>query len=166
MSARYVERPAPRSTTPSSSPPMPPSVPPSRRPVIWYYRGPDIAVTNHHLHTGSDRYPLAELDELGTVRGPAHPAVLISTVIAVAQAPIAVPVVVLVRSPLAFLLAAVLLVVPIVVAIVSARRWPPRLELQARFRGRELVLYGSHDERRYGQVARAVRRAVEALPER
>jgi hypothetical protein len=152
MSAQYVE-PAPRSATP-----------PSRRPVIWYYRSADIAVTNHHLHTDRDRYPLAELDELGTVRGPAHPAVLIATVIAVAQAPIAIPVVAIVRSPLAFLLAAVLLVVPVVVAVVSARRWPPRLELQARYRGRELVLFSCHDERRFGQVSRAVRRAVEALP--
>ncbi len=144
--------------------PDPRSAMPSRRPVIWYYRGVDVAVTNLHLHTHRDRYPLAELDDLGTVRGPAHPAVLISTVIAVAQAPIAIPVVTIVRSPLAFLLAAVLLVVPVVVAIVSARRWPPRLELQARYRGREVVLFSSHDERRFGQVSRALQRAVEALP--
>lgn len=152
MSAQSVQ-PAPRSAM--SAP---------KRQVVWYYRGSDIAVTNQHLHTSYDRYPLAELDDLGTVRGPAHPAVLISTVIAVVQAPIVLPVITIVRSPLAFLLAAVLLVVPVVVAFVSARRWPPRLELQARYRGRELVLYSSHDERRFGQVSRAVRRAVEALP--
>lgn len=157
MSAQYVEptgRPAPEPAMPASA---------SRRPV-WYYRSADVAVTSHHLHVRHHRYPLAELDELGVVRGPAHPAVLISSVIAVVQAPIVIPVVALVRSPIAFLLAAVLLVVPVVVAIVSSRRWPPRRELQARYRGRETVLFTTHDEREFGQVTRAVRRAVEALP--
>jgi hypothetical protein len=135
-----------------------------RRPIIWYYRTSDVAVTNQHLHTRRERYALSELADLGMVRGPLHPAVLISSVIAVAQTPIVIPVVTIVRSPLAFLLAAVLLVVPCVVAIVSARRWPPRLELQARYRGRELVLFASHDEREFGQVSRALRRAVESLP--
>jgi hypothetical protein len=136
----------------------------ARRPITWYYRGAGVAVTNQFLHTSRDRYALGELADLGMVRGPAHPAVLISTVIAVAQLPIVIPVVTIVRAPIAFLLAAVLLVVPCVVAIVSARRWPPRLDLQARYRGRELVLFSSHDEREFGQVSRALRRAIEALP--
>jgi hypothetical protein len=134
----------------------------SAMPSRWYYQSTDIAVSNVHLHTNRDRYPLVELADLGTVRGPAHPAVLISTVIAVVQAPIVVPVAAFVRSPLAILLAVVLLVVPCVVAIVSSRRWPPRLELQAIYRGRELVLFSSHDEVEFGRVSRAVRRAAEA----
>jgi hypothetical protein len=136
----------------------------ARQPITWYYRGAGVAVTNQFMQTSRDRYPLAELGDLGMVRGPSHPAVLISTVIAIAQLPIVVPVVSMVRSPIAFLLAAVLLVVPCVVAIVSARRWPPRLDLQARYRGRERVLFSSHDEREFGQVSRALRRAIESLP--
>ncbi|GAA0896753.1 hypothetical protein GCM10009557_70980 [Virgisporangium ochraceum] len=151
MSAQYVE-------------PAPGSAMPPRRTVTWYYRGADVAVTNQFLHTARDRYALSELADLGISRGPVHPAVLISSVIAIAQTPIVIPVVAIVRSPMAFLLAAVLLVVPCVVAIVSARRWPPRLDLQARYRGRDLVLFSSHDEREFGQVSRALRRAVEALP--
>jgi len=147
MSAQYVE-PAPGS-----------AVPPSR----WYYRSADVAVSNLHVHTGRDRYPLGELTHLGTVKGPAHPAVLISTVIAVVQAPIVVPVAAFVHSPTAILLAAVLLVVPCVVAMVSSRRWPPRLDLQAIYRGQELVLFSSHDEVEFGRVSRAVRRAAESL---
>jgi hypothetical protein len=145
MSAQYVE-PAPGSATPSR----------------WYYQGADIAVNNVYLHTNRDRYALAELADLGTTRGPAHPAVVISTVIAVVQAPIIVPVAAFVRSPLAILMAVVLLVVPCVVAIASSRRWPPRLELQAIYRGRELVLFSSYDEVEFGRVSRAVRRAAEA----
>jgi hypothetical protein len=140
MSAQYVE-PAPGSATPSR----------------WYYQGADIAVNNVYLHTNRDRYALAELADLGTTRGPAHPAVVISTVIAVVQAPIIVPV-----AALAILMAVVLLVVPCVVAIASSRRWPPRLELQAIYRGRELVLFSSYDEVEFGRVSRAVRRAAEA----
>jgi Family of unknown function (DUF6232) len=147
MSAQYVE-PAPGS-----------AMPPSR----WYYRSADVAVSNLHMYTGRDRYALSELAHLGMVKGPAHPAVLISTVIAVVQAPIVVPVAAIVHSPAAILLAAVLLVVPCVVAVVSARRWPPRLDLQAVYRGRELVLFSSHDEVEFGRVSRAVRRATQAL---
>ena len=155
MSAQSVE-PAPGSAMSS----------PRRRSVTWYYRGPGVAVTNQYLIVGSARYEVAELEALGTVRGPTHPAVLISSVIAIAQTPIVIPVVAMVMSPMAILFAAILLVVPCVVAIVSARRWPPRMELQANYRGRELVLFSSHDEREFGQVSRAVRRAVEGLPMR
>jgi hypothetical protein len=155
MSAQSVE-PAPGSAMSA----------PRRRSVTWYYRGPDVAVTNQYLLTSHVRYELAELAELGVARGPVHPAVLISSVIAIAQTPIVIPVVAMVMSPMAILFAAILLVVPCVVAIVSARRWPPRMELQANYRGRELVLFSSHDEREFGQVSRAVRRAVEGLPMR
>src|SRR5688572_9701165 len=69
MSAQYVE-PAPGS-----------AMPPPRRTVIWFYRDGEIAVTNHFFHRGRDRYAIAELTELGVVRGPMHPSVLISSLI-------------------------------------------------------------------------------------
>ena len=146
--------------------PAPGSAMPPRRPVTWYYRGPDVAVTNHYLIVSPVRYELTELEALGVVRGPVHPAVLISSVIAIAQTPIVIPVVAMVMSPLAILFATILLVVPCVVAIASARRWPPRMELQASHRGTTLVLFSSRDQREFGQVTRALRRAVEALPMR
>jgi hypothetical protein len=152
MSAQYVE-PAPGS-----------AAPPPRRTVVWYYEGAEVVVTNHHVHTPRARYAVSELTELGISRGSAHPSVLVSSVIAVAQAPIAVPVVAVLRSPVAFVLAAVLLLVPCGVAFVNSRRWPPRLDLLARYRGREVALFSTHDEREFGQVSRAVQRAVEAQP--
>ena len=94
MSAQYVE-PAPR-PAPRAAGPQP------RRSVVWYYRAAEVAVTNHYFHQGRDRYPIGELTDLGLSRGPAHPSVLISSVIAVAQAPIVVPVVAVLRSPVAF----------------------------------------------------------------
>jgi hypothetical protein len=152
MSAQYVE-PAPGSATP-----------PPRRSVVWYYRAADVAVTNYFFHRGRDKYAISELTELGMIRGPMHPSVLISSVIAVAQAPIAVPVVAVFRSPVAFALAAVMLVVPVAVALVSARRWPPVQELLARYRGRELTLFSTPDAREFGQVSRALQRAIENQP--
>jgi hypothetical protein len=154
MSAQYVS-PAPGS-----------AAPPPRRSVIWFYRDADVTVTNHYFHRGPSRYAIPELTELGVVRGPSHPSVLISSLIAVAQAPIAVPVVAVFRSPVAFALAAVLLVVPVVVAFVSAHRFPPVQHLLARYRGRELTLFSTHDAREFGQVSRALQRAIEAQPER
>jgi hypothetical protein len=152
MSAQYVE-PAPGSATP-----------PPRRTVIWFYRDVGVAVTNHYFHRGRDKYAITDLTELGVVKGPAHPSVLISGLIAVAQAPIVVPVVAVLRSPIAFVLAAILLVVPVVVAFVCAHRWPPVQQLLARYRGRELTLFSTHDAREFGQVSRALQRAIEAQP--
>jgi hypothetical protein len=154
MSAQYVE-PAPGS-----------AMPPPRRSVIWYYRDADIAVTNQYFHRGRERFAIPELTELGVVRGPAHPSVLISGVIAVAQAPVAVPVVAVFRSPMAFVLAAIVLVVPVVVAFVCAHRHPPVQQLLARYRGRVRALFSTTDARAFGQVTRALQRAIEAQPER
>jgi hypothetical protein len=155
MSAQYVE------PAPGSAAPLPP-----KRTVVWYYRDGEVAVTNRFFHRGPDRYAVAELSELGLARGPAHPSVVISSVIAVAQAPIVVPMVMFLRSPVAFVLGAFLLIVPCCVALVCARRWPPSQQLLARFRGRDLMLFSSADEREFGQVSRALRRAVEARSQR
>jgi hypothetical protein len=52
--------------------------------------------------------------------------------------------------------------VPCLVATFCAYRWPPRLHLFAEYRGSIVTLFSTRDEREFGQVARALQRAVEA----
>jgi hypothetical protein len=131
-----------------------------------YYRHGEVAVTSRTFYRGVDRYPIADLSDLMRARGSIHPGVTFSIVIAVVQAPLVVLVAGLIHSPYAWAAAVVVLVVPFVVAAICARRWPPRQELLARYRGRDVRLFSSRDEREFGQVARAVGRAIEALPDR
>jgi hypothetical protein len=48
------------------------------------------------------------------------------------------------------------------VGFFCARRWPAQYELLADYRGRQIVVFTTRDELEFGQVARSVRRAVEA----
>jgi uncharacterized protein DUF6232 len=62
------------------------------------------------------------------------------------------------------LVAAGAVLVPSLVASVCQRCWPPRQELLARHHGKIVSLFASRDEREFGQVSRAVQRAMEAVP--
>jgi hypothetical protein len=128
--------------------------------LVWYYRQGEIAVTNRFFHVGNERFAIADLTDLMRARGPVHPGALIGAAIAVVQAPIVASLFGLVRSPLVWVAAVVVLVIPIIVALACAKRWPPRQELLARYRGAEVTLFISRDSHQFGQIARAVGRAV------
>src|SRR6266545_2157453 len=53
----------------------------------------------------------------------------------------------------------------VIVGMVCARRWPAQFELLARYRGRQIMLFATRDQYEFGQVARAVQRALEAADE-
>jgi hypothetical protein len=135
-------------------------------PILWYYRNGEVAVTSRSLLVGTERYAIAELTDLMRARGPMHPGVTIGAATAAIQAPLLLPLAVVSKSALVWVAAVVLLVIPGVIAFICAKRRPPKQELIARYQGREVILFASRDEREFGQVSRAVWRAVEALPER
>jgi Family of unknown function (DUF6232) len=137
--------------------------PPRRRPATLYYRQHGVIVTGRYLTVDADRYDLAELGELMQARGSLHPGAIAGGVIAVAAAVLLAPLVSALRAPVAWLLALVALLIPCLVGLVCARRWPAQYELVARYRGQQVTLFATRDEREFGQVARAVRRALEAL---
>jgi hypothetical protein len=56
----------------------------------------------------------------------------------------------------------VLSVLPWLLAWLCMRHWPSRYELWARYGGRSVIMFSTTDERQFGQVARALRRAIEA----
>jgi Family of unknown function (DUF6232) len=146
---------------PAPDPPIDPPGP-RLRPAVSYYRQRGVIVTNHYFCAGGYRYEVAELSGLMRTRGSPHPGVLVGLVTAIAEAVVIVPLVSVIGAPLAWLLTFPALLVPCAVGYVCARRWPAQYELLATYRGREVTLFTSRDEREFGQVTRALQRAVEA----
>jgi hypothetical protein len=146
---------------PAPDPPIDPAAP-RLQPTVSYYRQRGVIVTNHYFCAGSYRYEVAHLSGLMRTRGSLHPGVIIGLVTAVAEAIVIVPLVSVVGAPVAWLLTFAALLVPCAVGYVCARRWPAQYELLATYRGREVTLFTTRDEREFGQVTRALQRAVEA----
>jgi hypothetical protein len=128
--------------------------------VFYHHRG--IVVTSRCFSNGRLRYDVAELTDVMRARGATHPGAVVGLVIAVGEAALLMPLVGVLHAPFAWGLAIVALLVPCGVAVVCARRWPPRNELMALYRGQRVTLMATTDEREFGQVARATQRAIEA----
>jgi hypothetical protein len=135
---------------------------PRLRPAVSYYRQRGVIVTNHYFCASGYRYEIAHLSHLMRTRGSLHPGVIVGMVTAVAEAAVIVPLVSVVRALVAWLMTFAALLVPCLVGYVCAHRWPPQYELLATYRGREVTLFTTADEREFGQVSRALQRAVEA----
>lgn len=135
---------------------------PRFRPTISYYRQRGVIVTNHFFCADGYRYEVAHLRDLMRTRGSLHPGVIVGLVTAIAEAVVIVPLVSAVGAPITWLLMIPALLVPCAVGYVCARRWPAQYELIATYRGREVTLFTCRDEREFGQVTRALQRAVEA----
>lgn len=145
-----------------------PSEPP-RRPVTIYYHKNGVQVTSRYLSVEGDHYELAELTDIRRTRGAVHPGVVVGLVTAGAEAVIVAPLVEVMRAvgaPAVWLLAAVALLIPCAVGFVCARRWPAEYELIGWYRGHQIAVFATRDEHEFGQVTRALRRAVEAYDER
>jgi hypothetical protein len=64
--------------------------------------------------------------------------------------------------PVGWVAATLALAIPCLVGLFCARRWPAQYELLASYRGRQIVIFTTRDQTEFGQVSRAVHRAVEA----
>jgi hypothetical protein len=130
--------------------------------VPTLYVSPTIQVTQKWLARHGRRYDIANLTDAVVVRGSVHYGVFASLAAALASALLLLPAAVLTGSPTLFGAGLIATLVPCPVAWGCLRRWPPRRELWARHRGTGVCLFMSRDEREFGQVSRAVRRAIEA----
>jgi len=134
----------------------------TRRQDRFFYHQRGVEVTTRYLTVGPDRFELAELGDVMQARGPQHPGVKVGAATAVAEAAVVAPLVGVVQGPVVWLVGVVALVIPLVVGVVCAVRWPAEFALIGRYRGREVTLFATRDETEFGQVSRAVRRAIEA----
>jgi hypothetical protein len=140
--------------------------PQPRRRIILFYRQPGVVVTSRYLEVAGHRYHLDDLGAVTVARGAIHPGVLIGLLIAVVEAVIIAVTVVALDSPIAWPLVVVAALIPSAVGLFCAKRWPALYQLNAEYHGEQLTLFTTRDEREFGQVSRALRRALEAADER
>ncbi|SCL39142.1 hypothetical protein GA0070624_6463 [Micromonospora rhizosphaerae] len=134
-------------------------------PTLLYAR-PGIVVTAERFTVGRNSWAVAELTQLWTTRGP-HDRLALRAVAVTAAMIGGVGVLLGFTGGLQRLTAGAYLtlgavgLLPLVFALVGDRWRPPAYELWGRYRGAEVLLFSSDDERQFGQVTRALRRARE-----
>jgi uncharacterized protein DUF6232 len=131
-----------------------------------YYRGHDAVVTDELFvwrTTPTKGFVVRELHNVGRVcsngdRLRPYTAHVIGTALVLVAAALT-----LLEAPPGYALGVLAIAVPGVftAAAASRRMRPRRWELHATYRGYEVVLYASPDERVFNQVTRALRRSVE-----
>jgi len=134
--------------------------------TVVLYTTPNLIVTQRWIYTRGHRYQVADLQQVVRARGRLHPAAQGALIVAGVEATAAVPIMAMVGSVAGWLMAAVAVLVPCLVAAVSAHRWPPRQELWAFYRGSRVALLKTRNGIVFGQVSRALQRAIESLPSR
>ena len=141
-----------------------PSVDPGRGAPL--YRQPGILVTNEAFVIAGRRFPIRDLSNLRTARGPQDRLTMRSVLVAVG----ALAVVGLAlgatgdftnRGPIVYLVLCAAAFVPIALVGIGRRLRPRPWELWGDFRGMTVLLFSSDEERQYGQVTRAILRAQE-----
>jgi hypothetical protein len=140
---------------------------PHRRTTL-YYRAHGVMITSDHFSVAGEhgeQYELAELTDIAQCRGDRHPGAVVGMIILGVEAVILAPLLGVVRVPVVWLLGAVALAIPAVVGLVCAQRWPARYELIGWYRGQQQILFTTRDSREFGQVSRALMRAMEARAE-
>jgi hypothetical protein len=128
---------------------------------ILHYRRDGIVVTNRYIAVGPARYDLNDLSHLSAAQGSNHPGVMAGVFAAAGLLLVIVPMLIMHRF-VALAVTVPLLLVAGLTSYVSARRWPAQREIIARYRGRPVTIFKTSDPRQFGQVARALQRAVEA----
>lgn len=135
-------------------------------PTTTYYRSPQVLITNERFVWRAAApprvYRVRELSDVGIVRGDADPHRVRTVHVAATVAVIAVTAWPLVNSPAMAVLGILIVGIPLVAAIASHRSQPRSWEIRATYGGHEVVLYASTDYTTFGQVGRALRRAIEA----
>jgi hypothetical protein len=130
-----------------------------------YYRGPDAVVTDELFLWNPPAQPsqtvvLRELRSVGLVRTGFDGRAFVPLLLTIAVAALVTAFTVL-EPPTAYTVEALAVIVPGGLAAVAWRTRTKRWELHATYRGAEVVLYSSADDRVFNQVTRALRRAME-----
>lgn len=139
----------------------------SSTPLRPLYRQPGILVTPDWFVVAGRRFPVAELRNLRTARGP-HDRLTIRSVTVTAVGLVGVGLVLGMTTELnhlgaqTYLALTAVAFVPFLVATAAHRIRPRAYELWGDFRGLTMLLFSSDEERQYGQVTRALVRAQEA----
>ncbi|MFE9691334.1 DUF6232 family protein [Micromonospora sp. NPDC005806] len=136
-------------------------------PTLLYAR-PGIVVTAERFTVGRASWPVAELTQVWTTRGP-HDRLALRAVGVTAALIGGVGVLLGFTGGLQRLTAAAYLalgtvgLLPVLLVVLGDRWRPPAYELWGRYRGAQVLLFTTDDERQFGQVTRALQRAREGV---
>jgi hypothetical protein len=129
-----------------------------------FYWGREVLIT-HDLFVlrgpAYQEFKISELDQVHAVPGDLHPARVMISNIAAALFAVDAATLPLLESASAELVSGVLLGVCVVVSVACALRAPRVHELRAQYQGYVVSLYESPDRQAFGQVSRALVRALE-----
>ncbi|MDG4805087.1 DUF6232 family protein [Micromonospora sp. WMMD980] len=134
-------------------------------PTLLYAR-PGIVVTAERFTVGRTSWSVADITQLRTARGP-HDRLAVRAVAVSAALIASVGLLLGFTGGLARLTAGAYLalgavgLLPLLLVLAGDRWRPPAHELWGRIRSTEVLLFSSDDERQFGQVSRALRRARE-----
>ncbi|ROT32624.1 hypothetical protein EF879_12830 [Micromonospora sp. HM5-17] len=137
------------------------------RPTVDLYHQPGIRVTSQALIVAGRRFPLTELTQLQTARGP-HDRLTLRAVVVTTVVLVGIGVALgytgdLHRlSAMTYVGLGLAAFVPVALAVAGHRWRPPAYELWGRYRGSMILLFSTDQERQFGQVTRALIRAREA----
>jgi Family of unknown function (DUF6232) len=133
--------------------------------MVTYYRGPSALITHRAFevwYPHPRRFPIEELYDVHVVRSGAAALAVGSTRFAGASAVVAAACSPFLHTTTSWVVVLGFVVVP---GVFSGACWclsRPEYELCATYRGRPVQLYRSRDPRTFGQVKRALVRALEA----
>ena len=132
--------------------------------VRTYYRGPDAVVTSEIFvwRTSPPRsFAIRELRNVGVASRAVDRSRPYGTQAAAGSVVLAVAIWPVMDTPVLFLAAFLSVAIPAVAVAAYWRMRPRQWELHATYRGADVLLYVSVDERKFNQVRRALQRAME-----
>ncbi|WP_306213164.1 DUF6232 family protein [Actinoplanes sp. RD1] len=126
-----------------------------------YYRGPRIIVTSQYVETTAGRLPVRLLDDVRQIHVSNHSARVTALATAAVELGLAAPLAAASGSVALICAGAAAAAGTGVGALVDERRNPRWMALRATCQGRRVELFQTASKREFGQVHRAVLRAVE-----
>jgi hypothetical protein len=133
---------------------------------VEFYRKPGVSVTSESFTVAGRKFPVTQLTQLKTARGPRDPvtvraAVVTGGVLAVIGVAFGYTGEFYRLSAAAYLALGAAAFLPVLLAFLGQWLRPPAYELWGRYRGEMILLFSSDQERQFGQLTRALRRAQE-----
>lgn len=139
----------------------------SDRPApVEFYRKPGVCVTSESFTVAGRRFAVGELTQLKTARGP-HDPLTVRAVVVTGGVLVVIGIAFGYTGEFYRLNAATYLALgaaaflPVLLAFLGHKLRPPTFELWGRYRGEMMLLFSSDQERQFGQLTRALRRAQE-----
>ncbi|MFC0527059.1 DUF6232 family protein [Phytohabitans kaempferiae] len=134
---------------------------PSRSPGTTFYNRHGVAITDRWLIVRGTRFAIADLHRLTRARGPRSSPTRTTATAGVVALAVVAPVAVAFGTPAAWAIAALTVAAALAGIRFAGRRWAATFQMWADYESRPTLLFETGDEQEFGQVCRALIRAVE-----